>query len=97
MSRATDTRTPPRSRASFWAIGFALLVILIEVLSFVFGSFFDKSMFSEEDAYFASVNEDLFERWRTSPWADAELGWDTPKQAMTENRKNCVGQMVTYA
>lgn len=83
-------------KLSFYAIGAMLFALLIEMLSFTFGAFFAPKMFSSEDEYFAAVRPSLFEQWKTSPLFDAELGWNNPRQRMTETKQNCLGHDVRY-
>jgi hypothetical protein len=81
----------------FCATSAVLLMILVEVLSFAVGSFVRREIFSREDDYLASLTPAEFERWRASPWFDAELGWNVPIKRMTATNKNCLKQMVTYS
>jgi hypothetical protein len=81
----------------FCATGAAFLLVLVEVLSFAVACFLRGEIFSPEDVYFASLNRAEFERWRVSPWFDAELGWNVPTKKTTETKPNCLDQMVTYS
>jgi hypothetical protein len=62
-------------KLSFYAIGAMLFALLIETLSFAFGTFYAPKMFSAEDEYFAAIQPSQFEQWKASPRFDAELGW----------------------
>lgn len=82
---------------TFYAVGIVFALILLEVLSFFVGSFLHRDMFSQEEAYFAEVSREEFDRWRVSPWFDSELGWNLPTKNFTEAKPNCLNQMVTYS
>jgi hypothetical protein len=92
-----DDRLPVAKQVSFYLAGVAFLLTLTEAMSFVFGSVYGDKIFSQEDAYFGSIDRAAFERWHASPWYDARLGWNLPTKPMTETKKNCLGQMVSYS
>jgi hypothetical protein len=86
-----------RRKAGFVAVGVVLFAALAELLSFAFGFFFAPDLFSMEESYFASIDESKFAKWRTSPWFDADLGWNTPTALTSETKRNCRGKDITYS
>ena len=85
----------------FVSLGVALIVVLVaafaELLTFGVGRFYAPNMFSEEDAYFGSINAEQFASWQASPWFDEELGWNTPTISTSESKQNCLGNDISYS
>lgn len=74
-----------------------LLAAFIEIASFVSGRFVAPGMFSEEEAYFSSIDAQQFAQWQASPWFDEELGWNTPTLPTSETKPNCLGMNISYS
>ena len=83
-------------KLSFIAILLVVPIAFIEVMAGWFSAHFSTQWFSYRSEYMRTVSADQFHRFIESPYFDARLGWNNPKEFTLVTRRNCVGQAIEY-
>jgi hypothetical protein len=81
----------------FAAMMLAIPVAFIEGACAWFSAQFDTQFFSYRNEYMRTVSANQLQQFVASPYFDAHLGWDNPKQFTRATRSNCIGEAVEYA
>ena len=81
---------------SFIAILLVIPIAFIELMAGWFSAHFNTELFSYRNEYLRTVKADQFHRFIESPYFDARLGWNNPKQFTRVTRRNCIGQAIKY-
>ena len=81
-------------KLSFIAILLVVPIAFIEVMAGWFSAHFSTQWFSYRSEYMRTVSADQFHRFIESPYFDARLGWNNPKEFTLVTRRNCVGQAI---
>src|SRR6267378_6111618 len=83
-------------RLLFLAIMLLVPIACIEGMAAWLSAHFDTQLFSYRSEYMRTVKVDQFHRFIASPYFDASLGWNNPRELTRVTRRNCVGQNVEY-
>jgi hypothetical protein len=81
---------------SFAAIMLVIPLVFIEASCSWFSAHYGRQLFSYRNEYMRSVRIDEFQRFVASPYFDARLGWNNPKENSRVTRPNCVGEAIEY-
>src|SRR5262249_564503 len=80
----------------FAAMTLAFLIAFMEAMSAWFSSHYRQQLFSYQSEYMEAVTADQFEHFVASPYFDAHLGWDNPKELRRATGPNCIGKPIDY-